>query len=167
MGFVGTFEPCRSRCLAPDSLPEIKIFHYIIVASKHFPIRKSSLPSNEQWVEIISERSFLFSIHFNFTRYFRNISWILLTLQFWIKEQMTAKFLVKKLNNYIQVNSVNRILITDKSFYWIWLEIWAVKAATRGHSTTTWTEFCHLLTLPPVLTVFVSWVRTKTNILSI
>ena len=49
-----------------------------------------------------------------------------------MKEQMTAKFLVKKLNNYIQVNSVNRILITDKSFYWIWLEIWAVKAATRG-----------------------------------
>ena len=28
--------------MAPDSLPEIKIFHYIIVASKHFPIRKSN-----------------------------------------------------------------------------------------------------------------------------
>ena len=34
----------------------------------------------------------------------------------------------------------------------------------RGHSTTTWIEFCHFLTPPPAWTVFIPWAWTKTDI---
>ena len=33
-----------------------------------------------------------------------------------------------------------------------------------GHSTTTWTEFCHFLTPPLLWTVFIPWAWTKTEI---
>ena len=35
--------------------------------------------------------------------------------------------------------------------------------SVRGHSTTTWTAFCHFLTPPLAWTVFIPWAWTKTD----
>ena len=47
------------------------------------------------------------------------------------------------------------------------LHIFYLELTVRGHSTTTWTEFCHILTPTPLpaWTVFIPWTNwTKTDI---
>ena len=47
----------------------------------------------------------------------------------------------------------------------LWHDEVSFLADIRGHSATTWTEFCHFLNPPsPAWTVFMPWALTKTDI---
>ena len=99
--------------------------------------------------KIVKIRRLFFSSHINLTWLDKNLD---INVSLWLNEIIVFYSLwYWHIINYVLHFSLRRFYTFVKYTFQYTLFLHCEKKHNRGHSTTTWTEFCHFLTPPPCM----------------